>query len=158
MCVDIVWEWRMIAVIMVIIPAMKGSLGYCVFVLLPCLGSGLHNPHSSYSLGSKIAPLNSQCSRCPVYSSKCFVCPWFAIFVIFLKDEFEGVRRPLLRTWVISDLHGVSSLSRCLCKEQWVILSTNSLMDQWLYTPRLVSQIFHPICEEESCFSAITEF
>lgn len=54
MCVDIVWEWKMIAVIMVIIPAVKGSLGYRVFALLPCLGSGLHNPHPSHGLGSKI--------------------------------------------------------------------------------------------------------
>lgn len=35
MCVDIVWEWKMIAVIMVIILAVKGSLEYCVFALLP---------------------------------------------------------------------------------------------------------------------------
>ena len=78
--------------IMVIIPAMKGSLGYCVFVLLPCLGSGPHNPHSSYSLGSKIALVNSKCSRCPVYSSKCFVFPWFAIFVIFEKMNLKVLR------------------------------------------------------------------
>lgn len=37
----------MIAVIMVIILAVKGSLGYCVFALLPCSGSGLHNHHPS---------------------------------------------------------------------------------------------------------------
>lgn len=38
MCVDIVWERKMIAVIMVIILAVQGSLEYCVFSLLPSGG------------------------------------------------------------------------------------------------------------------------
>lgn len=67
MCVDIVWEWKMIAVIMVIILAVEGSLGYRVFALLPCSGSGLHNPHPSHSLGSKIPFLSWEFSRCPKY-------------------------------------------------------------------------------------------
>lgn len=53
MRVDIVWECKMIAVIMVIILAVEGSLEYCVFSLLPSLGSGLHNPHPSHGQGSK---------------------------------------------------------------------------------------------------------
>lgn len=54
----------MIAVIMVIILAVKGSLGYCVFTFLPFLGSGLHNPHPSHSVGSKILFLSWECSKC----------------------------------------------------------------------------------------------
>lgn len=65
MYVDIVWECKMIAVIMVIILAVKGSLGCCVFALLPCLGSGLHNPHPSHSQGSKIHFMSWECNRCP---------------------------------------------------------------------------------------------
>lgn len=63
----------MIAVIMVIIPAVKGSLGYCVFALLPFLGSGLYNPHPSYSLGSKILFLSWECNRCPKYPKTNFL-------------------------------------------------------------------------------------
>lgn len=84
----------MIAVIMVIIPAVKGSLGYRVFALLPGLGSGLHNPHPSHGPGSKIPFLSWKCSRCPKYPiNKCFVCPWFASLTIFEHDEFQGVKR-----------------------------------------------------------------
>lgn len=55
----------MIAVIIVIILAFKRTLGYCVFALLPCFGSGLHNPHPSHGLGSKILVLSKEHSRCP---------------------------------------------------------------------------------------------
>lgn len=70
MCVHIVWEGKMIAVIRVIILAVKGSLGYCVFALLPFWGSGLHNPHPSTDLGSKIPFLSCEWSRCPKYPHK----------------------------------------------------------------------------------------
>lgn len=71
----------MIAVIMVIILAVKGSLGYPVFALLPCLGSGLHNPHPSHGLGSKILLLSRECSKCLKYPF-CFpsVFPALSIF------------------------------------------------------------------------------
>lgn len=84
----------MIAVIMVIILAVKGSLGCRVFALLPCLGSGLHNPHPSHSQGSKIHFMSWECNRCPNYpQNKCFICPWFASLMIFEHDEFHGVKR-----------------------------------------------------------------
>lgn len=81
----------MIAVIMVIILVVKGSLGYHVFALLPCLRSGLYNPHPSHGLGSKIPYLSWECSRCP----KCPINKLFASLPIFEHDEFQGVKRAI---------------------------------------------------------------
>lgn len=89
MCVDIVWDCKMIAVIMSIILAVKRSLGCHVFVLLPCIGSGLCNPHQSHSLGSNIPFLSWECSRCTNYPpNKYFVCPWLASVMILKVVTF----------------------------------------------------------------------
>lgn len=84
----------MIAVIMVIILAVKGSLGYCVFALLPCLGSGLHNPHPSHGPGSKIPFLSWECSRCPKYpKTNVLFALGLPVLGFFKHDEFQGAKR-----------------------------------------------------------------
>lgn len=110
----------MIAVIMVIILTVKGSLEYRVFSLLPCLGSGLHNPHPSHGQGSKITTQSWECSRCPKSpKNKCFICPEFASLMVLNMMNF---------TFLKQALHILAAAGVSWEKAADAVLSPNALM------------------------------
>ena len=138
-----------------------------MFALLPCLGSGVHNPHPSHRLGSKIPFLSWECSRCLKYpkTNVLFALGLPALWV-FNMMNFKVVKEVFAKylkkhsscAWVSSDLYCVCDLSRCFMRgAAGIVLSPNSLMVQGQWSPGQLSLLFHTICLEESCFSAITE-